>query len=69
MFLIDNYYPRKSKKIYFDYAATTPVDSRVMKAMSPFFSEKFGNLNLPFFQYRRKTFTNVNYYVLLLNDI
>ncbi len=31
------------KRIYLDYAATTPVDKRVAKAMQPFFSEKFGN--------------------------
>ena len=31
------------KKIYLDYAATTPVDKRVAKAMAPFLSEKFGN--------------------------
>ena len=34
---------KESKKIYFDYAATTPVDPRVSKAMEPFFKEKFGN--------------------------
>ncbi len=31
------------KRIYMDYAATTPLDSRVLKAMDPFLNEKFGN--------------------------
>jgi cysteine desulfurase len=29
--------------VYLDYSATTPVDSRVLEAMTPFFSGSFGN--------------------------
>ncbi|HET6351180.1 MAG TPA: cysteine desulfurase family protein [Coriobacteriia bacterium] len=29
--------------VYFDYAATTPVDERVLEAMMPFFTERWGN--------------------------
>jgi cysteine desulfurase len=31
------------KTVYLDYAATTPVDPRVLKVMFPYFSERFGN--------------------------
>lgn len=31
------------KNIYFDYAATTPCDPRVVKVMLPFLTEQFGN--------------------------
>ncbi len=29
--------------VYLDYQATTPVDPRVVDAMLPWFSERFGN--------------------------
>lgn len=35
------------KKIYFDYASTTPADPEVIAAMMPFFTEKFGNASSP----------------------
>jgi len=31
------------KKVYFDYAATTPVDPKVVEAIKPFLIDKFGN--------------------------
>jgi cysteine desulfurase len=30
-------------RVYLDYASTTPVDPRVVKAMEPYWTEKFGN--------------------------
>ena len=32
-----------NQKIYLDYAATTPVDTRVIEKMLPYFQEEFGN--------------------------
>ena len=31
------------RRVYLDYSATTPVDARVLEAMLPFLTEKFGN--------------------------
>ena len=31
------------KRIYMDYSAATPVDERVLAAMMPYYTEKFGN--------------------------
>lgn len=43
------YSPRVNimERIYFDYAATTPADPQVIKAMEPYFFEKFGNASSP----------------------
>jgi aminotransferase, class V len=35
--------PKQVKQIYLDYAAATPVDTRVLSAMQPYFTEKFYN--------------------------
>jgi cysteine desulfurase len=35
--------PDSQRDIYFDHAATTPVDSRVVNEMLPYFAERFGN--------------------------
>lgn len=42
------------KRIYFDNAATTPLDQDVFKAMVPFFTEKFGNPS-SIYSYGRET--------------
>lgn len=33
------------RTVYFDHAATTPLDPRVLEAMKPYFCEEFGNAN------------------------
>ena len=47
------------ERIYFDYAATTPVDPRVLEKMMPYFTEKFGNPNSQHF-FGRETVSAVD---------
>jgi cysteine desulfurase len=42
------------KRIYFDNAATTPIDPEVLDAMMPYFTEKFGNPS-SIYSYGRET--------------
>lgn len=43
-------YTMTSPVFYFDYAAATPVDTRVIAAMQPYFAEKFYNPSSPYVQ-------------------
>nr|MBP8857697.1 aminotransferase class V-fold PLP-dependent enzyme [Anaerolineaceae bacterium] len=33
----------RDRQVYLDYAATTPLDDRVLTEMLPYFTEDFGN--------------------------
>ena len=47
------------ERIYFDHAATTPVDPRVLEKMMPYFTQKFGNPNSQHF-FGRETVSAVD---------
>jgi len=49
------------KDIYFDYAATTPVDPAVLEVMIPYFNEKFGNASSSTHSYGWQAKEAVNY--------
>lgn len=34
---------KRNSRLYFDYASTTPIDARVLKAMLPYFKDDFAN--------------------------
>lgn len=36
-------FKKSDKRIYMDYASTTPTDAKVLKAMLPYFTDDFGN--------------------------
>ena len=46
------------KKVYMDYAATTPVDKEVLKEMLPYFDKYYGN-DSSINSYGRKAFDAV----------
>ena len=50
------------KNIYFDHAATTPMDPDVLEAMLPFFTEDFGNASSGTHHYGSKAKAAVNYF-------
>ena len=43
----------RQRPIYMDYQATTPCDPRVVEAMIPWFTEKFGNPHSRNHEYNR----------------